>query len=277
MKLRPASLLVLSWLVCLAAPVRAEAPRPLRLAAVSIENRDATVREFTAFLLHLEKLLAAPVEHAHFSRYEDLIEAFREHRVDLAYLGPLPYVQLTAAAAHARPVVRFAEADGAGAYRCVLAASRADRVDPKELAGAPLGLPQPLSTCGPLSATALLARTAAIPLEATRSRVLGNHEAVALALAAGEIRVGTMKESIARKYESLGLEILAATDPIPGFVLVAATDRLGAARVDRLRADLLATPASTFAAWGASIRNGMEAALDADYDGVRRLAREKPR
>lgn len=277
MKLRPASLLVLSWLLCLVAPIRAEAPEPLRFAAVSLESRDATVREFTAFRLHLEMLLAAPVEQVHFSRYEDLITAFRDHRVDLAYLGPLPYVQLSAADTHVRPVVRFAEADGAGTYRCALAASRADRVDPKELTGAPLGLPQMLSTCGPLSASALLARTAAIPLEATRFRALGNHEAVALALAAGEIRVGTMKESIARKYENLGLEILAATDPIPGFVLVADADRFGAVRVERLRADLLATPASIFAAWGASIRNGMEAAADADYDGVRRLAREKLR
>lgn len=253
-------------------PATADDAAPtLRFAALPLESREATAREFAGFVGHLEYLAGRRVEHVYVARYEDLLSDFAAGRLDLVFVGPLPYVELARRRPDARPLVRFAESDGDTHYRCVLAAFRGDAVRPSELKGAAIGLPQALSTCGPLSAGGLLRRDAGLRLAEVDARVLGNHETVALDIVAGEVRAGTLKESIARKYEGLGLEILAATDPLPGFVVVAGTDHLDEAAIERLRFGLLATPEAIWRTWGSSIRYGMEAARDEDYAPVRRL------
>lgn len=253
-------------------PAAADEAPALRFAALPLESREATAREFAGFVGHLEYLAGRRVEHVYVARYEDLLADFAAGRLDLVFVGPLPYVELVRRRADAHPLVRFAESDGATRYRCVLAAFRGDAVRPVDLKGAAVGLPQALSTCGPLSAGGLLHREAGLRLTDVDARVLGNHETVALDIVAGEVRAGTLKESIARKYAGLGLEILAATDPLPGFVVVAGTDHLDEAAIERLRFGLLATPDTIWRTWGSSIHNGMETARDEDYAPVRRLA-----
>lgn len=251
----------------------AQAAEALRFAALSLEGRDTTAREFAPFVEHLERLAGRPVVQVFFADYAELLNAFRLGRIDLAYLGPLPYVRLRESRPDVEPLIHFREKDGASFYRCALAAFRGDRVRAQELRGQPFGMPQALSTCGPLAASGLLAQKAGLRLEEVDQRFLGNHEMVALAIISGEIRAGTMKESIARRHGVLGLEILGSTDPLPGFALVAQVDR---ELREKLRKALLETPKSIWSHWGESLHYGMSRADDRDYDPIRRLGRSQP-
>ena len=250
-----------------------QAAEALRFAALSLEGRDATAREFAPFVEYLGKLAERPVVQVYFADYAELLNAFRLGRIDLAYLGPLPYVRLRESRPDVEPLIHFHEKDGASFYRCALAAFRGDHVQPRQLRGQPFGMPQALSTCGPLAASGLLAQKAGMRLEDVDQRFLGNHEKVALAIISGEIRAGTMKESIARRHGMLGLEILSSTDPLPGFALVAQVDR---PLREKLRKALLATPKSIWSHWGESLHYGMSSADDRDYEPIRRLGRSQP-
>jgi hypothetical protein len=63
---------------------------------------------------------------------------------------------------------------------------------------------------------------------------------------------------------------LAETAPLPGFVLVAHAQRVGADTLHKL-ARLPDTPATEYRQWGQSIRHGLLPATDEDYAVVRTL------
>lgn len=259
-------LFVLIW------PGVLHAAEPLRFASLVLEDREAMIREFSPLLKWMEQGIGRPVRIVLHEHYDDILDAFAKRQIDLAYLGPLPYVRLRDRYPFAEPLIRFNEVDGSAGYRCVLAAFRGDAVKLAGLRQKTIGLTQPLSTCGPLSVDALLRKQAGFGLEQTRQRVLGSHQNVAQAIVGGDVAAGGLKESIAKKYAGLGLEVLASTDPLPGFALIVNRATLNETQVAAMSRHLLSAPPSVYRRWGESLRHGMHAAADADYDGVRALA-----
>ncbi len=246
-------------------------PIPLRYATVVLENRETVIREFSPMLARMGQSLGQPIRFVFYDKYDDILTAFARKEIDLVYLGPLPYTRLRERFAAAEPLVRFNEQDGSAMYRCVMVAFRDDAIRLSGLKGKQLGLTQPLSTCGPLSVNWLLRKHAGFGIKQTRQLMLSSHENVALATVGGEVSAGGMKESIAHKYAGLGLEVLARTEPLPGFALIANRATLGGERVERLRRHLLAMPETEYRKWGEPIRHGMKPAVDAEYAAFRGL------
>lgn len=261
-------LLLLLW------PALLYGAEPLRFAVVAGQDRQATIREFMPLLDAIRHSTGQPTRLVMPDNFEQLIDAVAVNQVDLAFVGPLPYVLLRQRHPDTELLLRFREADGSLTFRCALVAFRGDQVRLAKLQGPLVGLPQPLSTCGPLAADGLLRKHAGIGLQQARPRFLGHHGNVALATLAGEVTIGGMSETIAHQYAGLGLEVLARSEPLPGFALVVNRATLDAGRIAELRQSLLATPAAVYRGWGPMIRHGMVAeASDADYDAVRALAR----
>lgn len=268
--------IVLLYACCLPSLAAAPEPRPLRFAPLPLENREAMLRQFLPLATYLQRQLGQPVDMVFHDRYEALLEAFARGDVDLALLGPLPYVRLRERVAGAVPLVHFLEADGTSAYRCALVDFAGDRVTPATLRARPLALTQPLSTCGPLAADPLLRAYTGFGLDRVSYRHLPTHEAVALAVVAGEHPAGTLKENIARKFATLGLRVLALSEPFPAFALVANAATLTPERRQALTRALLLAPAEARADWGRDWRHGLRPASDADYAAVRRLVGRMP-
>lgn len=247
------------------------AAEPIRFAPLPLENREATVKAFNPLARHLERRLGQPVTLVYFDRYDDILAAFEQDRIDLVFLGSLPYLKLRQRTDAVEPLVRFKEPDGRAAYRCALIAFTDDPVRLANLKGRRVGLTQPLSTCGYLGANAMLRARAGIRLEETDYRYLGSHEKVALAVVGGEVDVGSVKEEFALKFAPLGLRVLAHSDWLPATGLFANRRVLGAERVETIRRVLLTTPSQVYQTWGGGIRHGMADARDADFDAVRRF------
>jgi phosphonate transport system substrate-binding protein len=246
----------------------------VRFAPLPMENRETVVKQFRPMTDFLQKRLGITIEYVYADSYADILQKFRAGKIDLAYLGPLPYVELHSRYPQAEPLVHFREASGETAYTCSLVAFADSTPSLAKLADKNVALTQPLSTCGYLSANGLLRRYGS-NLERNNYRYLGKHDAVALAVVQGQYDIGGLKTAIGKKYEHLGLSILAETAPLPSFALVANKVTLRPGLQSLIRKALIdITPSKNremLAGWGDNIRYGAAPANDGDYDVIREL------
>ncbi len=247
---------------------------PIRFAPLPMENREAMVLQFRPMATFLEQRLGRPVVFDFSDSYAKILEKFLANTIDLAYLGPLPYVELRAKDDQAEPLVLFREESGQPMYTCAIVTLADQPLSLTALTNRRFALTQPLSTCGYLAVNGLLQERGS-NLEANRYRYLDKHDAVALAVIRGEFEAGGLKTSIAKRYNHLGLQVLAETPPFPGFALVGNRQTLAEPTLQAIRTALTGLdPAGADQAmltqWGASIRYGAVAATDADYQALRR-------
>jgi len=214
---------------------------PLVFVPLPMENPRNTVAHSQALAAYLGQLSGRRVEIRHFSDYDEILRAFAADQIDLLHLGPLPLLQLKQMTTHAVSMVAFRESDGQSRYTCTLASATDVRLEqgaPGTLQPMRLALTQPMSTCGRL-ASAWLLQQAGGRIDAANSSYLGSHEAVALALVRGEYALGGLKRAIADRYRQLGVRVVAETDPLPGFVLVANGRTMTTQQIEALREGLL--------------------------------------
>lgn len=263
-----AMLLLLLWLIPAAGAAGAAGERSLRLAPLPLENQAEMVKSFSPLAAYLSSRLGREVELVVYHNHAALIDAFVADEVDIAFFGPLPFVEAQNRGAQPVPLAGFREADGSARYRCALIASGLDRLTPADLRGRAIGLVSPSSTCGYLGTNAILLEQAGFSLEETSYRYLHSHEAVALAVAAGEVAAGGVKESYARKYAPLDIVILGQSAWLPPFALAANGGTISAAEIQRLSEVLLSTQPVVYRRWGPHLGHGMDPVQAEDYEAL---------
>lgn len=248
------------------------AQKPLVFAPLPMQKPDEVVAQMRPMLKYLENELGIEIQIRYMSSYQDVMTAFGQGQVDLAYLGPLPYVSLKKQYPPATPLVHFKEGDGKASYSCALIATDKTVLTHKQ--PLTIALTQSLSTCGYLSVAGLLALKG-IDIEAQHYRYLGAHDKAALSVVNGEYDLAGVKTAIAHKYDNLGLTILQETEPMPSFALVANASTLSSSIQNRIVSALgkldPIRDAALMQAWGDAVRNGVVEAKDDDYRVVRAL------
>lgn len=244
---------------------------PLRIAPLPMESREATIKAFNPLVTYLQQQLREPVELVYFDKNSEIANALQKGHIDIAMLGPLPYVSLRQRKAAVEPLVFFKEASGQPRYRCVLVAFGGEANTLLALRGKRIALTQPLSTCGYLGTNAILRQKSGLTLEDTRYRYLNTHEAAALAVVGGEADAAGIKDEFAEKFAGLGLVVIGMSDWVPALGLFASQVTLSEPRLAELRRLLLATPAATYGSWGNAMKHGMVPASDTDFESLRRF------
>ncbi|NGX15703.1 PhnD/SsuA/transferrin family substrate-binding protein [Wenzhouxiangella sp. XN24] len=234
----------------LCSPAAAMPAESLVFVPLPMENPRNTVAHSKALAAHFQRLHGGPVAVRHLADYDEILRAFVADEIDLLHLGPLPLHELQRMAPHAVAVVALLGSDGEARYTCALASPTDSVPEPGEpgssegpRAPARIALTQPISTCGYLASGWLLQQGGA-DIDEMSADYLGSHEAVALALVGGKYALGGLKRKIADRYSQLGLRVIAETDPLPGFVLVANGRTMTLEQIETLRAGLLATDAN---------------------------------
>ena len=243
----------------------------LRIAPSPMESRLVTTQAFNPLVSYLERQLGYPVKLVYFDSNDQIVQAMQDKKLDIGMMGALPYVSLKKRGGNVEPIAFFRESNGEARYRCVLVRASSDTVSPKTLRGKRIALTQPLSTCGYLGSSAILRQYAGITLEDMQYRYLVTHEAAALAVVAGDADIAGIKDEIAAKYTSLGLVVIAQSDPVPALSLVANRDTLNEQQISVIRTVLLATPESIYRHWGNTMAHGMLPANDVDFNTFRRF------
>lgn len=256
--------------------------RPIVIAPLPMVKSEILLKEYQPLLDYLEAETGHPFRLAYYADYAALLKNIAAGRVDIAFLGPLPYVELRRKNSRIRPIVRFLDAEGEERYTCSLFTSLRHTVGAVgELEGKSIALTQKLSTCGYLAMEHLLSRHGT-SLERNRYEFTGSHTNAIFGVVVGDFDAGGARTSIVDAYRHLGLTVLAQTEPLPGFLWVA-SESLGDAlygRVKRaiLRLDPLHHPedAEITRHWRTNIRYGAVEARDSDYDVIREMLRQTP-
>ncbi len=245
-------------------------------APLPMEDPATVMRQFKPLLAYLGQQTGHDFRIQYSKDYGELLRRFRAGEIDLAYLGPLPYVDLKAGYGAAMPLVHFLEKSGQADYTCALISAGMLNAgfDKRNMR---VALTQPLSTCGYLAADTMLKAQGA-DLHKSLFRYLGRHDDVALSLVRGDFDLGVVKTALARRYEHLGIRILMETERLPAFSLIANSSRIPKRELEFIRSELIRLqPASSSAdaritaTWGENIRHGATPAHDADFDSIRRM------
>ncbi len=251
-----------------ALPVAAET---LTFAPLPMETPYTVASQWKPLLDYLGLNLGVTFEIDYSESNDQIVDKFKAGKLDLAYLGPLPYVTLKKTFPAAEPVVVFHEKNGQPAYTCAVVTLADASFSLKGMKERTIALTQPLSTCG-YFATQGLMHDLGTSLEANRYRYIGPHDEVALAVVRGEFDAGGLKTAIAKKYLHLGLAVSAESAPLPGLALIANSQRVSAERIAQIRKTLLATKPEIRQQWGDNVRHGVSPVQDSDYDGMRQWA-----
>lgn len=249
--------------------LHAKEPQKIVFAPLPLQSEESVFKTFAPMVHYLEKTLHVSISFHFSDSYEALLADIEKGSVDIAYLGPLPYIELKANASFVEPLVFFNEANGKPFYCCVLVAWGPSYEPLSKLnTYHSFALTDPLSTCGYLSVSGLL-REAGHSLDEQPFSYLGKHDEVALSVVKGRFDYGGVKDDVAQSYAHLGLDIVAQTEPMPSFALIANTQKLSASLQKGITEALLHAPKSEYHTWGKSINKGVSLAHDDAYVPVR--------
>lgn len=255
-------------------PTAVQPPQPLRLGAVGFYNPRLMYLKYQVLVDYLSDTTGLPWELEIATNYQETVDALCDSRLTLAYLGPFSYVR-----AHARcgaePIARL-QTGGRASYRSlVMVRTESPFRSLADLAGARFGFGAPLSTSSHLIPRAMLL-DAGITTADISCRFYGHHERAARAVLLDEVDACGVRDVVGERFAERGMRVLATSDPIPNFPIVAAPDLSPERR--RLIADaLIERPrrdpaiAARIARWDPEIRDGFAPGADAEYESIRRL------
>jgi phosphonate transport system substrate-binding protein len=198
-------------------------PDKLRVALLPDENAATIIQNAQPLKKYLEDVLKKPVEIIVTTDYSSMIEAMRFGRIEVGYFGPFSYVLAKSKAPEIEPFGVGVE-KGKPNYRSIVIATADGPV--KEIAdikGKPFAFGDRASTSSHLAPRALLAKQGLIGDADYKVVHLGQHDAVARAVAAGQVPAGALSETIYRvlvenqKVDPAKLRQIALSDPIPNY------------------------------------------------------------
>lgn len=240
------------------------AKKILIFAPLPMKDIDSIYSQFSPMIKYLEKSLNVQVKIDHNNSYDVILQKFIDGKIDIAYLGPLPYLALESQYTHVKPLVNFKNKEGKVSYTCSLVSFMTNSIDIKNISNEKIALTQPLSTCGYLFVNNILKKSD-VNLEENRYRYLGKHDEVALSVIRDEFKFGGLKSEIAKDYYHLGLEEVAHSESIPNFILVGNSKTLNKEELLNIKNKMIQIDKKELSLWHKSIKYGAKETNDSDY------------
>jgi phosphonate transport system substrate-binding protein len=209
----------------LALPAAAKDANPdmLRIALLPDENAATLIQNAQPLSDYLAKVLGKEIEIIVTTDYSSMIEAMRFGRIDVGYFGPFSYVLAKSRATEIEPFAVGVE-NGKPTYRSILIATKEGPVQSfDDIRGKPFAYGDQASTSSHLAPRATLMKKGLIGGEDYKVVHLGKHDAVARAVAAGQVPAGGLSEQIydvlveRGKIDTSKLTVLGYSDPLPNY------------------------------------------------------------
>lgn len=207
--------------------------RPLIYSTIPLEQKEPTIAKHQPLVSYLQQTIETPIEIKYYETHKALLKAIINGKIDIAVLGPLPYLLLSNTYKNIEPIAVINETDGKSHYNCTVF-TVFDGPDNLSDIKTPIALPQLESTCGYLSINYLLYKNG-INLEKIGYSFLGSHDDVVDAVLLDKFKTGCVKTSIFNKYKSLPIKAIATTDELPGFIMIANKKTMSLEQIKQLK------------------------------------------
>jgi phosphonate transport system substrate-binding protein len=251
---------------------------PLRFGVVSFYSPRMMYLKYQPLVDYLSKHTERPWELHINTSYQQTVDELCSGHLTAAYLGPLTYVRAHAKCG-AEPVLRL-QTGGRDTFRSYILVR--DDSPVKELAdlqGKRFGFGSALSTSSHLVPRSMLIKAGIELGDGTECLYFEHHERAARAVLVGEADACGVRDIVGERFLERGLRLLARSQPIPNFPFVVAPKGLDDVRRQLVHA-LVELPqqdpeiARGIADWDEELASGFVSSNDAEYDGVRALAKE---
>lgn len=226
----------------------------LVFSPLPLTSASKNIQEFLPLTSYLEKKLDLSIKYTHQRNYQDIINGFKSGTIDIAYVGPLPFIALQKEYPQIKPIITINKNNGSSQYRCVLTKFKHDHIDttmPIKVA-----LTQPLSTCGYYMTQKLLKNNLSLDLKEQKYSYQMSHSDAILSVLEGTHILAGAKDSIVNKHKTLGMEVIAKSDPLPGFVLIVNTQTLSLKQISALENTILNIEKEDYKKWKGIFSNG---------------------
>lgn len=244
----------------------AQEKKVINFAPLPTKSSSLNIKEFLPVNQYIKNKLSLDVSYVYKEDYQDILDGFKNGTIDIAYLGPLPFISLKKEYPYAEPIVTFKQSNGSSKYRCVIAKFKNDKFDKNKQIK--VALTQPLSTCGYLMTNILLRDKFNIELQDQKYKYTMSHTNALISVVKGEFLLAGAKNCIAKKYESLGMEIIARSELLPGFSLVVNTKTLSKKQIKDIQDTLLSVSDEKYKSMGGISLNGLERTNIDDYSSL---------
>lgn len=224
-RLTLAGLAALGLAAALPAAAQDANPDKLRVALLPDENAATLIQNAQPLRDYLAKRLGKDVEIIVTTDYSSMIEAMRFGRIEVGYFGGFSYILAKSRAPEIEPFAVGVK-DGKPTYRSILIATKDGPVQSfDDIRGKPFAFGDQASTSSHLAPRTTLAKKGLVGGEDYKVVHLGKHDAVARAVAAGQVPAGGLSEQIfgvlveRGKIDTSKLTVLGYSDPIPNYPL----------------------------------------------------------
>lgn len=213
--------------------------------------------------------------------YEDTVRAIGTGQIDIAFLGPLTYLEAKKLYG-AICILRPKGSNGKGTYRSVIIKRKDLEVkDLSEAKGMSFAFSTAKSTSGNLIPRYMLASVGIHLNELKFYKNFDYHDSVVKAVLKGEYDAGAVRDSVANKYLKLGIDIIAVSEDIPTGPLVAGPN-IAFTVVEHIKMALIDLkpddPDSEriLSKLDDDLKNGFMKAEHRDYEKIRRKINDVP-
>lgn len=198
--------------------------KPIRFAPLPMDIAPKLHMQYSHMLDYLEKETGLEFEFIYCSNYEETIKRFQNKEIDIAELGPLPYLKLSKKIPEIKPFLTFLTQEGDDSYTCKLFTydDAINELGDLDQSNPHLFLTSVHSTCGPLMVGEMLATTAK-KVDDFNKTFSQTHSNVVLDNLLTHNSIGGIKSTVYANYEHIGLKTLATSQGIPGFTFAAHT------------------------------------------------------
>ena len=204
-----------------AAPAKPPAAPALVLGINPYLDAPELMRRFQPLADLIAARLGRPVEVRVARSNQEHIKAVAEDRIDIAYVGAGNRARLISTFGARYPLLVRQQASADGLQHSYLVVRRdSPYATPADLKGHIIGYSDRDSSTGYVLCAQLL-RLAGVPPAALREqRFLATQTNVALAVLAGDVDGGSLKDELLDEYGRRGLRVLAELPPVPDFGIV---------------------------------------------------------
>ena len=253
---------------------------PVRFTPLPMHSEEYIRQEFYPFIKYLGNVLQRPVQFAYRHSNKEVIDGLTSNEIDLAFLGPLPFALISKQDSDIIPLLQFLNSDVSFGYTCSVGVFAGDHLQVSDLNNKKIALTRPYSTCGFLMTEHILNQQG-LSLADNTFEYVGKHPDCALGVIDGKFSACGIKTSIGKQFHPLGLDLIAESQPVPSFVLVANRRTLNATEIDNVKKHLLTLQplkntqdAELTKDWGVLIKYGAIPATVDDFKIITELIKK---